>query len=37
LLVGMGLKGKLASDYETDDARTLIHAVLEMIGESRVW
>ena len=35
--MGTGLKGKLASDYESDDARTLIREVLEMVDECRVW
>ena len=37
LLVGVGLKGRLASDYESDDARKLINEVLEMIGKCRIW
>jgi hypothetical protein len=37
LLVGTGLKGKLSSDYESDDARSLIREVLEMVGDCRVW
>ena len=37
LLVGLGLKGKLASDYESQEARDLIHAVLAMVSDSRVW
>jgi len=37
LLVGMGLQGKLASDYESDEARSLIQEVLEMLEECRVW
>jgi hypothetical protein len=37
LLIGVGLKGKLASDYESDEARELIHEVLDMVGDSRIW
>jgi hypothetical protein len=37
LLVGVGLKGKIASDYESEEARKLIHEVLDMIGECRIW
>jgi proteasome assembly chaperone 3 len=37
LLVGIGLKGKLASDYESDEARKLIYEILEMVVECRIW
>lgn len=37
LLVGVGLKGSLASDYESDEARELIHEVLEMVSDCNVW
>jgi len=37
LLVGVGLKGKIASDYESEEARALIQAVLGLVGENRVW
>jgi len=37
LLVGIGIKGKIASDYESDDARKLIKEVLEMVQECRIW
>jgi hypothetical protein len=37
LLVGVGMKGKIASDYESEEARALILAVLELVGENRVW
>ena len=37
LLVGVGLKGKQASDYESDDARKLIREVLDMVSECRIW
>jgi hypothetical protein len=37
LLVGVGLKGKFASDYESNEARQLINEVLEMVKESRIW
>jgi hypothetical protein len=37
LLIGVGLKGKLASDYESGEARKLIYEVLDMVGECRIW
>lgn len=37
LLVGVGLKGKQASDYESEEARELIHEVLDMVGECKIW
>jgi hypothetical protein len=37
LLVGVGLKGKLAGDYESEEARKLIHEVLKMVQECQVW
>lgn len=37
LLVGIGLKGKLASDYDSEEARTLIHEVMGMIDTCRIW
>jgi len=37
LLIGMGLTGKLATDYESNEARDLITQVLEMLAECRVW
>jgi hypothetical protein len=37
LLVGLGLKGKIAGDHESEAARQLILEVLEMVAECRVW
>ena len=37
LIVGMGLIGKIASDYESEEARKLIYEVLEMVGETKLW
>jgi hypothetical protein len=37
LLVGVGLKGKIASNYESEEARALILGVLDLAGECRVW
>jgi hypothetical protein len=37
LLVGVGLQGSLAADSESDDARRMIYAVLEMVAECRIW
>jgi hypothetical protein len=37
LLVGVGLQGRLAQDYESDEARNLIHQVLEMVEACRIW
>jgi hypothetical protein len=37
LLIGMGLKGKMASDYESEAARELLQTVLSMVEECRVW
>ena len=37
LLVGICLKGTLASDYESDEARQVINGVLEMVEECRIW
>ena len=37
LLVGVGLKGKIASDYESEEARKLVHEVLDMVGECKIW
>lgn len=37
LIVGMGLKGEIASDYEGEEARKLIYEVLEMVSETKVW
>jgi hypothetical protein len=37
LLVGVGLTGKIAGDYESEEARKLINDVLEMVRECKVW
>ena len=37
LLVGVGLKGKMASDYDSDESRTLINEVLGMVDTCRIW
>ena len=37
LLIGVGLTGKQAIDYESDEARALIYKVLDMVGECRIW
>jgi len=37
LLVGVGLTGKFASDYESDEARVLVKEVLEMVENCRIW
>jgi proteasome assembly chaperone 3 len=37
LLIGVGLKGKLAADYDSDEARALIREVLEMVDTCRIW
>jgi proteasome assembly chaperone 3 len=37
LLVGVGLQGKLAADGESEEARRMIYAVLDMVGECRIW
>lgn len=37
LLVGVGLMGKLASDYDSEEARTLIREVLGMVDTCRIW
>ena len=37
LIIGVGLKGKLASDYESSQARKLIYEVLDMVGDCRIW
>lgn len=37
LLIGVGLKGKLALDYESNEARKLITEVLDMVAECRIW
>lgn len=37
LLVGIGLKGKLASDYDSEEARTLINEVVGMVDTCRIW
>jgi len=37
LLVGVGLKGKIASDYESEEARELVQTVLALVGENKVW
>lgn len=37
LIVSVGLKGRLASDYDSEEARTLIREVLEMVDTCRIW
>jgi hypothetical protein len=37
LLVGVGLTGKFASDYESDEARVLVKEVLDMVENCRIW
>lgn len=37
LLVGMGLTGRLASDYTSEEARSLLLNVIEIVNECRVW
>ena len=37
LIVGVGLNGKLAQDYESDEARALIHEVLDMVASCQIW
>lgn len=37
LLVAIGLTGKLASDYESNEARVLVKEVLEMFESCRIW
>ena len=37
LIVGVGLTGKFASDYESDEARVMVKEVLEMVENCRIW